>query len=277
MSCQYCERYLLYYLLGELSPRDRSPMEKHIRDCVACSEELRVLARDLTLISEAVATRAPAPDAMLAGVRERLAKEAPLGPVRRRWLSTRLHPAHAVGMLAVFAAVALVTWFVQTPDISAAALVNDRQQFLKNHEIDSLTSGTPADAARALTRRVDATVCPVQVPGDGLRFRGYTERVIKRCPVALLVYDNGDRGDCVSVYEYPRDRCALASDLDECEYGGKSYRAGSMNGTTTVAWQTEDTTIALVTESPLDEALAQAEAARNSIPDDTTPQAPERE
>lgn len=275
MSCQYCERYLLYYLLGELSPRDRSRMEQHIRDCVACSEELKVLARDLTLISEAVATKASAPDAVLVDIRERLTKEPPLGAARRRWLSTRLRPAHAVGMLAAFAAVALVTWFVQKPDISAAALVSDRREFLKNHEMNRLTSGTPADAAQALARCVDTAVLAVEIPCDGLRFYGYTERVIKRCPVALLVYRDPNRGDCVSVYEYPRDRCALASDLDERKYRGKSYRAGSMNGTTTVAWQTGDTTIALVSDCSLDETLAQAEAARNSIPGGDVPQTPE--
>lgn len=275
MSCQYCERYLLYYLLGELSPRDRSRMEQHIRDCVTCSEELKVLARDLTLISEAVATRASAPDAMLADIRQRVAKEPPLAAARHRWLSTRLRPAHAMGMLAAFAAVALVTWFVQKPNISAAALVTDRQEFLKNREINSLTSGTPADAAQALARCVDAAVLAVQIRCDGLRFCGYTERIIKRCPVALLVYGNESRGDCVSVYEYPHRRCALANDLGERSYRGKSYRAGSINGTTAVAWQTGDTTIALVSDVPLDEALAQAEAARNSIPGNDASPAPE--
>jgi hypothetical protein len=271
VSCQQCERYLLYYLLGELSPRERLRMERHIPDCVTCSEEMKVLARDLTLISEAVATRASAPEEVLIGVRRSVAQHPP-PRAARRWLSTRVHPAQAIGVALAIVTVSLVTWFVSKPELGAAtithpALMSDRQDFLTNCGIAGLTRGTPADAAKALTPDVDAEVAPVRISDDGFHFCGYLRRSIRGCHVALLVFGDRSGRDCISVYEYAHRRCALARDLGERRYHGKIYRMGAVNGVATVAWQRGATTIALVAERSLEDTLAWAEAARNSVPE----------
>lgn len=269
MICQYVERHLLYYLLGELSPSQRARLEEHIPQCAVCSEELKALSRDVSLISESIATAAAAPDSLVLAIRRRVAEQPALRPARRAWLTTRVRPAHALGMLTVFAAVAVMTWFIYRPHAPAApithtALMRDRSAFVNNDGVRTLETGTPEEAARTLSERVDTEVAPVRIPCDGLRFRGYAQRAIAGCPVALLVYENENGDDCVSIYEYACKHCALGNRLRELKYRGRAYRAGSRNGTTTVAWVNGDTVIALVSDCPLSRALSRADTARES-------------
>jgi len=91
---QWVGESLSAYIDGELTPRERARVEQHLKECPACTEDLRTLRQTVALLKELPVIPAPRSFA----VRPRVAKLRP-APARSAWGYGLLKGATAVAAL----------------------------------------------------------------------------------------------------------------------------------------------------------------------------------
>jgi hypothetical protein len=159
MRCRSAERLLYLYREGELTPRQRTRLDRHLASCPACAETAGAIERSLVKVSEIRSARIPIPEpeALTDRVMAQVAGTAQLGraqrgrsfePVWTGFASQWLRPAMA-------AAAVLLVALLLAQELTALQRISRLERRIANLPVavEVRTSlDTPAGVLRALDR-----------------------------------------------------------------------------------------------------------------------------
>jgi len=161
MSCRSFEKQLYLFREGELGPRQRRRLERHLKRCPACAAEAEAIARSATRIAElsAADAAAPVPADLRPGILSRLGEtQAPPLPT----LSTRRRGR--IALVPTLAAAALVLLVLMTA-----------HEVLLGHRLTRLESAMTAwtEAVTTQTREYARLTATLERIEPALRTAGF--------------------------------------------------------------------------------------------------------
>ena len=232
MPCELVTGHLIYYLLGELSPRERRVVEEHVPNCIVCSEELNRWAHTITAISEAMKTTMSAPGPLLTKVMTRVAEE-PLARRRPFWGSWRVLAASAAAML--IAMVGLIMLFSGPKKVDLVALEKRHGELKEALSQLDFQTAIPEQAADWLQGTSNVPVRPVSFSEHGVALAGAQVCKQGRQTIAAMLYQTQDEE--VGFYEFAVRNWQAPTNLKliNCPSGCKIY-SGIVGDCHVVTW-----------------------------------------
>jgi len=138
---QRIKEMLSAYLDGELTPRDKARVERHLRECATCAEELRTLRWTVGLMKEVPSVPVPRPFTLPAPTPERRAELPRLG-----WAHTLLRGATALAvvlLVLVLAGDLLSQRFLKAPAPALAPAAEETAAPIRAFEVERAERLTP--------------------------------------------------------------------------------------------------------------------------------------
>jgi anti-sigma-K factor RskA len=131
-KCKQTQKLLADYRSGILNPRQTAAVKDHIKQCVDCANELRVLDDVLALIDSNTPQYEP-PIGLWNGVNNRITAPEPRYPIFKRLMSRPLQTAGA-GVAAIALAISLIVSTTRHETVQPVHVASN-VQYIQGHAL----------------------------------------------------------------------------------------------------------------------------------------------